>query len=240
MLKEKEHQRREQEKFEQAPESAYPPYQASGLRWRVVDRWKTRGIIALIIAAALGLLGFGVTGSLYLSSLKDKPPVITSSAVTQRLELISELSTAKFTCKNISHFESGTIPVLTKKSFNVLYSATVKAGVDLSKAAITVSDSGVKVVLPRPSIQSVEVDPESLEFYDERFAIFNWEDRQDTVEILKAAQLDVRALAEEEGLLDQASDSAKAAVSGILTPMVLEGSGEGQPPLTLEIAFSAQ
>ena len=51
-------------------------------------------------------------------------------------------------------------------------------GIDVSE--IEVTDNGDKIVIeiPDSEVQSVYVDPESIEFHDESFALFNWDSKK--------------------------------------------------------------
>lgn len=70
----------------------------------------------------------------------------------------------------------------------MVYSADVTAGVDLSQASVTVSGKQINVTLPQAKVQTVSIDPNSLKFYDSSFALFNWENKNDTAEALVAAK----------------------------------------------------
>ena len=84
-------------------------------------------------------------------------------------------------------YENGDIDFITKKAFTMVYDAEVRAGVDLAQARVEVSGNAITVSLPAPQLLGIEIDPNSLEFYDSSFALFNWENKQDTAEALKVA-----------------------------------------------------
>ena len=44
--------------------------------------------------------------------------------------------------------------------------------------------------------------PNSLEFYDSSFALFNWENKQDTAEALKVAQQDAEGKVNQANMLE--------------------------------------
>ena len=70
----------------------------------------------------------------------------------------------------------------------MIYDASVKAGVDLKQVQIDIKGNNISVTLPKAEIQDITIDPGSLEFYDEKFALFNFQDREDTVEALQYAK----------------------------------------------------
>lgn len=180
--------------------------------------------ICIVCAAALLLLGALLASLFY----REQEPEITSKSIAQQLNKISELSTMQMEYRDISHFEDGTVAILTKKSFNVIYDAKVKAGVDLSKAQIALQGDRVEIALPRAEILSIEIDPASLEFYDERYALFNWQDREDTVLILQKAQEDIEQKVLEGDLLSQAENQAEEVIKQLLFPLSEEGAWEIQ------------
>ena len=59
----------------------------------------------------------------------------------------------------------------------MVYDAEVRAGVDLAQARVEVSGNAITVSLPAPQLLGIEIDPNSLEFYDSSFALFNWENK---------------------------------------------------------------
>ena len=66
------------------------------------------------------------------------------------------------------------------------YNATLRAGVDLSKAEVKErGDDKIVVKLPHAAIQGTpNIDPNSIEFMDEKKAILNWNKKEDVAEAL--------------------------------------------------------
>ena len=99
----------------------------------------------------------------------------------------------------------------------------ITAGVDLSQARVEVTGEQVTVTLPAAQILSHEIDPDSLEVFDETRSIFN----PITIQDYNGFQADQQGVMEEKalqsGLLTQAQDQAEAAVTGLLTPLLNEG-----------------
>ena len=93
---------------------------------------------------------------------------ITSSFISDKLEMVSELTTAKLTYNGLVYYSDGSIPLLTQKSFTMTYRAEVRAGVDLSQADIKITDKEVQLTLPAVRILDTVVDSDSIQFYDEK------------------------------------------------------------------------
>ncbi|MBO5087721.1 MAG: DUF4230 domain-containing protein [Lachnospiraceae bacterium] len=140
----------------------------------------------IIVAAIFGL--FFVIGKMVEESRK---PDITSAYISSKIETVSHLTTAELTYNGLIHYEEGDIPILTKKSFSMVYCAQVKAGVDLSKVESYVTDTEVVLIVPEVEIQEIDIDETSIQFYDEQVALFNWEEKEDTLDAMAAAKADV-------------------------------------------------
>lgn len=177
------------------------------------------GVILAIVCFAVGFFSGG---------REEKPPVLSSITVENQLQQISQLATVRYSYTNMGQFENsnefyGIKLPFTTKSFIVAYDGTITAGVDLTQAKVTVTDQKVTIALPAPQILSHEVDPNSLEVFDETTSIFN----PITIEDYTGFQADQQGVMEDKaiqgGLLTQAKDQAEAAIGGLITPLLQEG-----------------
>ena len=177
------------------------------------------GVVLAIVCFAVGFFSGG---------REEKAPVLSSITVETQLQQISQLATVRYSYTNMGQFENSNefygikLPFTTKR-FIVAYDGVILAGVDLTGAQVTVTDQKVTVSLPAPQILSHEVDPDSLEVFDETTSIFN----PLTIEDYNGFQADQRGVMEEKaiqsGLLTQAGDQAKTAVTGLISPLLQEG-----------------
>lgn len=177
------------------------------------------GVVLAIVCFAVGFFSGG---------REEKPPVLSSITVENQLQQISQLATIRYSYTNMGQFENsnefyGIKLPFTTKSFIVAYDGTITAGVDLTQAKVTVTDQKVTIALPAPQILSHQVDPNSLEVFDETTSIFN----PITIEDYTGFQADQQGVMEEKaiqgGLLTQAKDQAEAAIGGLITPLLQEG-----------------
>ena len=127
------------------------------------------GVLLAIICFAVGFFSGG---------RQEKAPVLSSITVENQLQQISQLATVRYSYTNMGQFENsnefyGIKLPFTTKSFIVAYDGTIIAGVDLTQAKVSVTDQKVTISLPAPQILSHEVDPNSLEVFDETRSIFN-------------------------------------------------------------------
>ena len=156
----------------------------------------------------------------YARYQQAKDTDVTSTFVSGRLESVSELTTSKLTYTGLIKYSEGNIPFLTKNSFSMIYTATVCAGVDLSQTEIEVTKKRVTIMLPEGAVQSVNVDADSIEFYDEHWALFNWTEKKDITNAVSVAEEDVLKKADTESLLENARVQTEAVIQGILTEAV--------------------
>lgn len=177
------------------------------------------GVVLAIVCFAVGFFSGG---------REEKPPVLSSITVENQLQQISQLATVRYSYTNMGQFENSNefygikLPFTTKR-FIVAYDGTITAGVDLTQAKVTITDQKVTIALPAPQILSHQVDPNSLEVFDETTSIFN----PITIEDYTGFQADQQGVMEEKaiqgGLLTQAKDQAEAAIGGLITPLLQEG-----------------
>ena len=189
-----------------------------------------RSLFALIFIVFLIALAIVVTvlisRSVYekkLQKAEEAAPKVTAMTVSQKLERISELATEKLLYHGYIHHEEGTIPFINKKSYIMTYDAEVKAGVLVDEIEVTEEGDKIIVTIPNAKILSVYVDPESVEFFDERFAIFNWDSKQDGVDAIAEAEQNVRDNADMDSLLAEAYKNAKEIIEGVLQDDINEG-----------------
>lgn len=168
------------------------------------------GAIALVV---LGFVGAQVWN-------KAMEPSVSLSATSIQEQLIdsSELATSKLEYRGLVRYENGDIDFLTKKGFTLVYNAEVRAGVDLSQAVVSVNGKAITVQLPMAEVLTISIDPDSIEFYDEAFALFNWDNKQDTADALVIAKQDAESKVDQVHMIEEANDQAKVLVENLLKP----------------------
>lgn len=181
---------------------------------------KFRTLIFLVMVVALVALGYQ-TGK---SRAQEKAPKIDATAISEQISKCSSLTTALLDYRGIVKYTDGEIAFINQKSFSMIYDAHVKAGVDLSQAEVDVSGNTVTVTLPKAEIQDISVDSDSLEFYDEQFALFNWTNKEDTAKAIEYAKEDALTKAQASDILIQASEQAETAITTLLSPLVAQSS----------------
>lgn len=185
----------------------------------------------IIIIAALALVAVGFLSAKLLSKNENKVTV-SATSIEERLTKCSSLTTARLDYRGIIKYSDGDIQFINKKSFSMIYDAHIKAGVDLSKASVTVAGNTIKIAVPDPEIQDITVDSNTLEFYDEQFALFNWTDKSDTAKAIEYAKEDAQTKAESTDILTQAKEQAKTVIETLLSPVTSDSANSYQVEFT--------
>lgn len=186
------------------------------------EKLKNKILLIATIICVVGLIGTGILVANLFQ--KRKEPKVSTQVITERMTELSELATSQLQYRGIIRYEEGDIPLLTKKGYTMLYDATVKAGVDLKQASVKISGKKIHVTLPSAEILDISINPDTLEFYDEKNAIFNWENKKDTVTALKLAKEDADKRIDETELLTNANTQAQQLIKSLLLP--LQGANE--------------
>lgn len=166
-------------------------------------------ILALMVGAGAGFYGHARYSA-------PKEPELTSAFVSGKLEAVSELTTARLTYTGLIKYSEGKIPFLTRNSFSMIYTAKVRAGIDLGRAEIEIGEEQVVITLPECEVQSIDIDEGSIEFYDEHWALFNRTEKEDVIDTILAAREDVQEKADLESLLKSADLQTQQLVAELL------------------------
>ncbi len=167
-----------------------------------------------IIAAVI------ITAAACYIFMHTSTPKITNSFINSKLESVSELTSAKLIYNGLYKYEDGNVPFLTKKAFSMTYRAEVKAGIDLSKVKISVTKSDVKITLPKTEILEVHIDPDSIQFYDNKLAILNWQNKEDSVTAIRSAEADVRKKADIEQLKNLSEENTETLIKELFSDCI--------------------
>jgi hypothetical protein len=150
---------------------------------------------------------------------RKKSSRVNSTVIESRIAECSDLTTCTLVYVDLVKFSEGSIPLITKKAFSMIYQADIRAGIDLSQAKVEVTPHTVTIHLPQTQVQSIEVDTTTLRFYDERLALFNWSHKEDIGTAIAAARKDAEEHANLDGLKNQARTQAEKVLSKLIEPM---------------------
>ena len=133
---------------------------------------KSKKAIGGVIAIIVLVIAIFFAGVHYASgSNNDK---ITSTTIKNQLTEINELALYSYDYSKVGKlsFNGWKIP-LTQKTFIITYDGSIKAGIDLKQAKISIDNEQLNITLPAAKILSHEIDENSIEVYDESSNIFN-------------------------------------------------------------------
>lgn len=186
-------------------------------------------LLAILLILALGAGYLMLTGHVANPFETQKQATITAEEVEEQISKAADLSTAKLTYKGIVNFTEGQIKYITQNSFNMMYTAEVVAGIDMEKVTVDVQQpkdgnpGKVIVNIPKAAVQTVTIDPDSLEFYDQKWALFNKNANTDVQDALKAAEQDARQNFGKKELIATAQEQADEVIKGFVTSVLPEG-----------------
>ena len=181
------------------------------------------GLIALCLAAVClicFLFGRSVGKS---AGISEVDAVVLENKLTE----ISELASITYSYTNMAEFENskdfyGIKLPFTTKGFIITYDGEIKAGIDLSKAEVSVSGQKVSITLPDAEILSHQIDEDSLEIFDETTSIFNPLKVTDYNSFNRDQKAEMEKKDTEKGLLTEAKKKAADTVKGFILQLVPE------------------
>ena len=163
-------------------------------------------LITLVVAIVVGAVGYS-----YITA-----PRVDAAAISERLEKSSELTTQKFLYSGLIEYEDGEIPLITQKKFIMTYQATVRAGVDVSQVEVEDSAQAVTLRVPHADVQAVEIDPDSLQFYDQTLTLIRTGDKDAAAEAMRLAKADADLKARNSDLLANADQQSELLLTGLI------------------------
>lgn len=160
---------------------------------------------------ALLLAGGGLSYAIFV----DKSSKLTNDVVERQLEEVQDLTTMVERDYGFETYKDGSF--LTAKQFTMFYVYEARAGFDLDKAKVDVSNDVIEVTLPAPTIQSISVDPDKLRFFDQESSLLNQIDAKDTAEALQNAKQDAQKKLNRSELLRTTNEHGKEVVENLFS-----------------------
>ena len=119
-------------------------------------------VIILVLILAICLVTFFCIKSLPIFG-QEKASLSSSNIVTA-LQTSSELITSKVNFRGIAKYSDEGVPVINKGDFVMVYTATVKAGIDIDKVKSAVDNQNkiVYIYLPDAEVLDVKVNTEGV------------------------------------------------------------------------------
>jgi len=155
----------------------------------------------------------------------NKTPDIDTEYLVTKLTKASELTTAKLEYKGFSKFKDSGIPILNRSDFLMVYTANARAGIDVKEVKINADKltQTIWITIPKAKILSVNVDPKKITYYDEKFALFNVNQKEDSDKAQALAEEKATKELAKMGILKMADEQAEALLKGLLHDAIPEG-----------------
>lgn len=137
----------------------------------------------------------------------------------------SELTTAKLKITNMTEYQDEGIKILNRSDFIMIYDATVWAGIDVKKVEIVPNDltKVIHINIPKATIQNVKVDSSTIKYFDEGFALFNVNEKEDVNNAVVLAEKAIKEEAISTGILELADKQSATLIEGILSNAIPDG-----------------
>jgi hypothetical protein len=187
---------------------------------KYLENKKSKSILLAIVILGLLCVVFGVKYFVANNTYEKK-----SAVAEMRLQDISELTMLKYNFKNILTYKNskqfiGFDLPLTEKSFIIVYSGYLTAGLDFSSINVEINDdTSVKVISDGAKITDNVINEESFEVYDEESSVFNELTIKDVAKLLVQEKSKVEKEALEDGFLDEANERAKVLLEKFFSSM---------------------
>lgn len=98
----------------------------------------------------------------------------------------------------------------------MVYTANFKAGVKVKDIKVQVNQDQVTVTLPQSQLLDKKIDPSSIKFYDQSYALFNWNQKEDITKAEQAALKKATGVAKKSDLLARSQKNAKKLIRQLL------------------------
>ncbi len=139
------------------------------------------------------------------------------------LERSSELTTIKFNHEGMVDFKDSGWSFINKGNFTMKFNATVRIGVDLKEIEIN-PDKVTRTIwlhIPDAKVFSVEIDHDSIKFYDEKFVLFNTDAKENNNEAISQAKKEtIERIENKMGILSVADEQAELLIKGLIGDLV--------------------
>ncbi len=178
-------------------------------------------VLSMALGAIIYELNFGdaFTKEIIITekTQDDTPKIVSTEYINQKLEGMGELVTQKMAYTGLYTVTEGKIPFITKKGFSMVYEAEVEARIDFSQIEFTSDETGINFIIPHSTIQKPHIDPASIQFFDEKRAVFNWQKKEDAVDAQAAAEEDVMKKYDFSDMLKSADKHAELLLTTVFS-----------------------
>jgi len=168
------------------------------------------------VAIILALISFGV-----FFIFNDEEEVDTSYIIA-KLENSSELTTVKLNYTGMTEYKDSGIKIINRSDFVMVYDATARVGIDVKEIRVDVDNikNIVWLTIPKARILDVKVDSGNIKYFDEKFALFNVDSKEDANKAIYLAEQGATIELAGMGILEMADNQAEILLKGLLQDVV--------------------
>lgn len=171
-------------------------------------------VVALAVAAALGVLLVRTASSTIGSFGRPNAPSISHDVVVERLREVAKLVATEMTLKDVVIYQQTRFR--STKRVLLVVTGRVSAGINLSTAKVEIDSSSKQVTITIPPAQITSVDVTNVTTYDESAGILNPFTTDDRDEIQRRIRVQLRESAQRSGILEHADQAAVKALRDFL------------------------
>lgn len=179
---------------------------------------KVGRIICIVVLSIIALLIIGVL-------IYNKNQSVDTRYIIATLEEASELTTAKLTYTGFSEFKDDGIAIINRSDFLMVYTAVARAGIDVKDVDVSSSKITKEIIItiPKAKILDVKVNAETIKYYDEGFALFNVNSKEDANKAQKLAEEKAKDELAKMGILKMADDQSETLIKGLIQDIIPKG-----------------
>lgn len=171
-------------------------------------------VVALVVAAALGVLLVRTASSTIGSFGRPNAPTISHDVVVERLREVAKLVATEMTLKDVVIYQQTRFR--STKRVLLVVTGRVSAGINLGTAKVEIDSSSKQVTITIPPAQITSVDVTNVTTYDESAGILNPFTTDDRDEIQRRIRVQLRESAQRSGILEHADQAAAKALRDFL------------------------
>lgn len=154
--------------------------------------------------------------------LDNKESEIDTTYIIAKLEESSELTTTKLNYTGMSEYKDTGISFINKSDFIMVYEATARIGIDVKEIEIESDDFNkvVWITMPKAKILDVKVDLGKIKYFDEKFALFNVDYKEDANKATLLAEQSAKIELENMGILDMANTQSITLIKNLIEDLI--------------------
>ncbi len=185
-------------------------------------------ILVLVLTLVIGYL-LGICLPDLINPQIEEENALDVTVLEEDIHSIKELVSVEYSYTNMARYENHNefygvkIPFTTNK-FIVTFDGVIKAGIDLQKAVVKLTEDSIVIYLPKAEILAHTIDFDSLEVSDESYSLFNKLEIRDYSAFTADQQAGIEVKAIEKGILETAESNIKNYLTSYLN--MIDGNRE--------------